>query len=591
MFIGETCCLIVYILFTKFHLLEKCRKTKPSVEVEERIKLNPFVFLVPTLCDLVATCIQYTGLTMTNASSYQMLRGDLLIIAAQLIVAAQMVFEELYVLKYNVDPPLAVGLEGIYGFIIMTLLIVAFYFIWVPPPFTNDPEGRLENAFDAFDQMNANSQILGSLIGLIISIAFYNVCGMTVTKNLSATTRKVSDSARTVLIWVVSLALGWQSFSYLQLIGFIVLISGMFIYNDIVFRPIIEKTMKRFNRTFKYCIVGMNVFRWADRCVALNRPFNHPFVQGNCVFIGEAGCLIAYFLLRKLRRFAPCKSFVKDDGKPHPPFNPLIFLFPTCCDLIVIVLNYTGLALTYAASYQMLRGGVIIFTTLLSVVFLHKSISWHKWAGIFVVIGGLVTVGVSDFLQGASDASSNPNGVIAGDLLIVLVQFVAAAELVYEERFVVKYNVKPPIAVGLEGAYGIVLLTVVTIGAYFIKVPRQFTTDPDARLENALVALAQISANHVILGCLLGIIICIPIYNVCGVTMSKNLSALTRKLIGFIILLAGLMIYNEVLAQPFSNLFKLKCVNNRRPNYAQCKNGTDCSESGVRLISPNTCGV
>ena len=51
---------------------------------------------------------------------------------------------------------------------------------------------------------------------------------------MSATTRMVLDSMRTVIIWAVSIAVGWQSFYALQLLGFVILITGMCIYNDIV---------------------------------------------------------------------------------------------------------------------------------------------------------------------------------------------------------------------------------------------------------------------------------------------------------------------------------------------------------------------
>ena len=51
---------------------------------------------------------------------------------------------------------------------------------------------------------------------------------------MSATTRMVLDSVRTLVIWGVSLGVGWQKFQYLQLIGFIILVSGMCVYNDLL---------------------------------------------------------------------------------------------------------------------------------------------------------------------------------------------------------------------------------------------------------------------------------------------------------------------------------------------------------------------
>lgn len=55
--------------------------------------------------------------------------------------------------------------------------------------------------------------------GNVLSIAFFNFAGISVTKELSSTTRMVLDSGRTLIIWVASLALQWQAFYPLQIIG------------------------------------------------------------------------------------------------------------------------------------------------------------------------------------------------------------------------------------------------------------------------------------------------------------------------------------------------------------------------------------
>lgn len=52
--------------------------------------------------------------------------------------------------------------------------------------------------------------------GNIVSIAFFNFAGVSVTKELSATTRMVLDSVRTLVVWLFSLAVGWQPFQWLQ---------------------------------------------------------------------------------------------------------------------------------------------------------------------------------------------------------------------------------------------------------------------------------------------------------------------------------------------------------------------------------------
>lgn len=75
----------------------------------------------------------------------------------------------------------------------------------------------------------------------MISIAFFNFAGVSVTKEMSATTRMVLDSVRTLIIWMVSLGVGWQKFNYLQVIGFVLLIVGMCLYNGIVIVPALQR--------------------------------------------------------------------------------------------------------------------------------------------------------------------------------------------------------------------------------------------------------------------------------------------------------------------------------------------------------------
>ncbi len=81
--------------------------------------------------------------------------------------------------------------------------------------------------------------------GNILSIAFFNFSGISVTKEMSATTRMVLDSMRTVVIWAVSLGVGWQSFGlnsfFMQLGGFVLLILGMCFYNNMLIRPLLRK--------------------------------------------------------------------------------------------------------------------------------------------------------------------------------------------------------------------------------------------------------------------------------------------------------------------------------------------------------------
>lgn len=81
---------------------------------------------------------------------------------------------------------------------------------------------------------------------------------------------------------------------------------------------------------------------------------------------------------------------------------------------------YVGLNLTYASSFQMFRGAVIIFTAVLSMGFLNKKLDSREWMGIIMVIIGLALVGLSDISIEKSDVSTN--SILTGDLLIICAQ-------------------------------------------------------------------------------------------------------------------------------------------------------------------------
>ena len=163
--------------------------------------------------------------------------GDLLIFCSQIIVASQMVYEEKFITKYNVPALQAVGWEGTFGFTTLAILLVPFSFIYVGPQFGNNPRHVLEDAYDGVYQLAHNPLLALAFSGTVISIAFFNFAGISVTKELSATTRMVLDSVRTLVIWMVSIGVGWQQFFALQLAGFCILVTGMCLYNDIIILP------------------------------------------------------------------------------------------------------------------------------------------------------------------------------------------------------------------------------------------------------------------------------------------------------------------------------------------------------------------
>lgn len=103
---------------------------------------------------------------------------------------------------------------------------------------------------------------------------------------------------------------------------------------------------------------------------------------------------------------------------------------------------YVGLSMTYASSFQMFRGAVIIFVALMSIAFLQRRLVYRQWFGIGIIVIGLAMVGVSDMLAG-KDAGSHHSkeDVIIGDAIILVAQIITAIQMVYEEKYVTGMDV------------------------------------------------------------------------------------------------------------------------------------------------------
>jgi drug/metabolite transporter (DMT)-like permease len=264
---------------------------------------RPRILFPPACLDLFGTALAAIGLLFTSASVYQMLRGSLLVFTAlfsagflhrrysrsqvsgvllvivglilvglsdllnenahrgnsttqvafgmacivlgQLSNGIQFVVEETFVKGRPVVPMQIVGYEGGFG-ISMMLCIVLPVVYFIP----GGDEGSYENAIDSAVMLSNSSFLLVLVLGYLVSIAFYNFFGLSVTKNLTALHRCLIDACRTVLVWAAELYIyyevssdygePWSSYSFMQLGGFVFLVFGTLIYNKVIIIPCLE---------------------------------------------------------------------------------------------------------------------------------------------------------------------------------------------------------------------------------------------------------------------------------------------------------------------------------------------------------------
>lgn len=166
-------------------------------------------------------------------------------------------FEEKLMSKYHIEPLQMVGYEGIFGLGIELVIVAVMTFIPCSfgaqacvmhaggMPFFENPTAYFTQALD-------NGVLLFFILISIVSMATFNVTGVTVTKYINALARSIADATRTVAVWIIGIIITvtagsnkpnyrWEMTAVgailMQLSGFVVLIVGNLIYNRIIKLP------------------------------------------------------------------------------------------------------------------------------------------------------------------------------------------------------------------------------------------------------------------------------------------------------------------------------------------------------------------
>ncbi|KAK0711294.1 hypothetical protein B0H67DRAFT_584913 [Lasiosphaeris hirsuta] len=169
-----------------------------------------------------------------GADALRVIVGVLMIAGAQIFTATQFVLEEWILERSAIEPIRVVGWEGLFGFSVTLLGMVVLHLA-----IGRTPEGQ----YGPFDMVEGWRQfwvykpVFVSSILIMISIGGFNFFGLSVTRSVSATSRSTIDTCRTLFIWIVSLGLGWETFKWLQVAGFTLLVYFTFLFNGIVQPP------------------------------------------------------------------------------------------------------------------------------------------------------------------------------------------------------------------------------------------------------------------------------------------------------------------------------------------------------------------
>jgi hypothetical protein len=164
--------------------------------------------------------------------------GFVFVFITQVFGALFYISEEMLFKKYYLNPLKVAGWEGLWGVLIYAVVLIILQFINCEGSLC--PQGHLDNSVETLRQLGDNYWLIIFMIGLLITHAMYNGFGVSVTKYASSAQRSTLNSCKTVVVWVFFLLFqgpGHEKFLWLQLVGFMLVIFGSLVFNEIIVFP------------------------------------------------------------------------------------------------------------------------------------------------------------------------------------------------------------------------------------------------------------------------------------------------------------------------------------------------------------------
>ena len=170
--------------------------------------------------------------------------GILFILLSCLVQGSQYVFEERVMTVDNAPPLVVVGVEGLWGALLMP--IVVFPWAYILPG--TDVGGCMENIRDSYVMVANSSAIQLILLAFTLTVFLYNIFCIYVTFLLSSIWHAILDNFRPISVWVTDLLLfyvfthgafgeRWVAASWVEFVGMLLLFLGTAIYNGTVRVP------------------------------------------------------------------------------------------------------------------------------------------------------------------------------------------------------------------------------------------------------------------------------------------------------------------------------------------------------------------
>ncbi|GAA6029301.1 hypothetical protein JCM8097_003611 [Rhodosporidiobolus ruineniae] len=256
----------------------------------------------------------------------------------------------------------------------------------------------------------------------------------------------------------------------------------------------------------------------------------------------------------------------------------VLFWLPASLDILGTTCMNVGLLFVPVSIFQMMRGALVLWVGVFSVLFLGRTLTRAQWVSLAVCMLGVAVVGAASLIgneanKPETEAAEGSVSPLVGVGLILVAQIFTATQFVVEERIMEHHAVEPLAAAGWEGFFGLLTTSVALLVAY-----RFYGSTPagEGGYFDIKAGWHQIVDHPAVLWSSFVIMVSIALFNFCGLAVTRTVSATARstidtcrtigiwavslflgwerfiflQVIGFALLVYGTFVYNGVTSFP-----------------------------------------
>eukprot|EP01010_Urceolus_cornutus_P004312 NODE_662_length_1445_cov_295.104585_g500_i0.p1 GENE.NODE_662_length_1445_cov_295.104585_g500_i0~~NODE_662_length_1445_cov_295.104585_g500_i0.p1 ORF type:complete len:436 (+),score=120.70 NODE_662_length_1445_cov_295.104585_g500_i0:59-1309(+) len=292
---------------------------------------------------------------------------------------------------------------------------------------------------------------------------------------------------------------------------------------------------------FETTAYGLPKYATEEVCNAMNPPqhagcqrkFSKPWFQVETMFIGMFLCLVVYEAKRwwegrqaaKAEELQPLVG--KGEGQVKRDWSVYLkILGPGICDLFATWCTSAALLFIPASVWQMMRGSMVIFSSIECVVFLKRKLKPYNWCGVGIVVFALCLVGVAAVMSSAETSTTSSSQTVMGMSLVLFGQILQASQVVIEDLLLHDYEVSAVLIVGVEGFWGTLITSFIMIPIVRL-LPGQ---EGNGIREDIVDTMTMLGNTPSLIWIAIGYTFAVCAYNMTAMLVTQQTSAVVRTI-------------------------------------------------------------